>query len=160
MRELRSREVKLGSVPWNCNPVSLTSGPVLPSTSQSSPRGGELPGAPAVPCPTLTPRPSYRYVSQPPAALTPSPPLSSQCQVSPGQATPRLETILPPQEAANIRAGRRCSNNLALELQREKERTRRSGPPDPRRLQGVKRSIKMHSAGAQQRFNRATIVSV
>lgn len=50
-------------------------------------------------------RPSYRYVSQPPAALTPSLPLSSQCQVSPGQATPRLETIPPPQEAANIRGG-------------------------------------------------------
>lgn len=105
MRERRSREVKLGSVPWDCNQVSLTSGPVLPSTSQSRPRGGELPGAPAVPCPTLTPRPSYRYVSQPPAALTPSLPLSSQCQVSPGQATPRLETIPPPQEAANIRGG-------------------------------------------------------
>lgn len=92
--------------------------------------------------------------------LTPSPPLPHQTQT-----TPRLETPSPPSPANPKRLlvleGKRSNKNLALELQRENEGARRSGPPDPHRFQGGERSIKMHfcrgSAAASQQSHHCLV---
>lgn len=84
--------------------------------------------------------------SQPP----PTPTLLSLtcCQVSQMQTTPRLETPspspIPPPPRLLVLKGKGSCNNLALELQREHEGMRRSGPPEPHRFQGGKCAIKMH----------------
>lgn len=106
--------------------------------------------------------PGHRYISQPPPAPPPQPSSLSLPPSQPNAKDPQAGSTIFPPKAANIRGGKRsCKKKLALERQRENERMRRSGPPDPLRFQGGKCSIKMHSAGAQQQhLNRATIVSV
>lgn len=102
----------------------------------------------------MTLQPGHRYVSQPPPAPHPQPSSpslvakSAKCKLPAG-----LETPCAPKRLL-VLEGKRGYNNLALELHRENEGMRRSGPPDPHKFQGGKCSIKMHfcrgSAAASQ----------
>lgn len=93
------------------------------------------------------------HLSPHPPPFSPSPAAkSTKCKLQAGWK--HHSPSPPPPPRLLILKGKGSCNKLALELQREYEGMRRSGPPDPHRFQGGKCTIKMHfcrsSAAASQ----------